>query len=32
MADVSNSKINERSDVKWPNLRVTKIANKNWDT
>ena len=31
MADVSNLKINERSDVEWPNLRVTKILNKNWD-
>ena len=29
MADVSNLKINERSYVEWPNLRVTKIENKN---
>ena len=29
MADVSELKINERSDVEWPNLRVTKIENKN---
>ena len=25
MSDVSNLKINERSNVKWPNLPVTKI-------
>ena len=29
MADVSKLKINERLDVEWPNLRVTKIGNKN---
>ena len=32
MADVSNLKINERSNVERPNLRVTKIANKNWES
>ena len=31
MDDVSDLKINERSDVEWPNLRVTKIENKKWD-
>ena len=30
MADVSNSKSNERSKVKRPKWRVTKIRNKNW--
>ena len=29
MADVSNLKINERSNVERPNLRVTEIGNKN---
>ena len=29
MADVSNLKINERLNVKQPNLRVTKIGNKH---
>ena len=29
MADVSNLKINERSNVERPNLRVTKIGNEN---
>ena len=29
MANILNLKINERSDVEWPNLRVTKIENKN---
>ena len=29
MAKVSNSKINERANVERPNLRVTKIGNKN---
>ena len=29
MADVSNLKINERLDVEWPNLWVTRIENKN---
>ena len=28
MAQVSNMKINERSNVKRPNLRITKIGNK----
>ena len=28
MVDVSNLKINERSDKAWLNLRVTKIGNK----
>ena len=30
MADVSNLKINQSSNVQWPNLQVTKIGNKNW--
>ena len=29
MSDVSNLKMNERSNVKYPNLPVTKIRNKN---
>ena len=29
MADISNLKINERSDIEWLNLRVTKIERKN---
>ena len=29
MADVSNLKINERSNVERSNLRVTRIGNKN---
>ena len=28
MADVSNFEINERSNVEWPNLRVTRIENE----
>ena len=31
MAEISNLKINERSDIEWPNSRVTKIDNKNSD-
>ena len=31
MSDVSNSKINERSNVEQQSLRVTKIENKNWE-
>ena len=31
MADVLNLKINERANVEPPNLRVTKIGNKNWE-
>ena len=31
MADVSNLKINQRSIVERPNLRITKIGNKNWE-
>ena len=31
MAEVSNSKINERSNVKRLNLRVTKRGNGNWE-
>ena len=27
----SNSKITERSNLEWSNLRVTKIGNKNWE-
>ena len=30
MANISNLKINERSNVEWPNLRVTTIENENW--
>ena len=30
MADGSNLKINERWNVERPNLRVSKIENKNW--
>ena len=29
IVDVSNLKINELSNVEWPNLQVTKIGNKN---
>ena len=29
MVDVSNLKINERSNVERPKLRVTKIGNEN---
>ena len=29
MANVSNLKIDERSYVEWPNLRVTEIENEN---
>ena len=29
MAEVSNAKINERSNVQRSNLRITKIENKN---
>ena len=29
MANVSNLRINQRSNVERPNLRVTKIGNKN---
>ena len=29
MADISNLKINERSNVEQPNLRVTTIDNEN---
>ena len=28
MVDVTNLKINERSDEGWPTLRITKIGNK----
>ena len=31
MADVSNLKINEPSNVERLKLRVTKIGNKNWE-
>ena len=31
MVDISNLKINERSNVERPNLRVTEIGNKNWE-
>ena len=31
MADVSNLKINERSNVERPYLWVTKIENENWE-
>ena len=31
MADVSNLKINERSNVELPNLRITKIENESWE-
>ena len=31
MFDVLNLKINERSNVELPNLRVNKIWNKNWE-
>ena len=31
MVDVSNLKINERSNVERPKLRVTKIGNENWE-
>ena len=31
MVCFSNSKINECSNVERPNLRVTKIGNKNWE-
>ena len=30
MADVSNLKINEWSNIERPNLQVTKIGNENW--
>ena len=29
MANISNLKINERSNVEWQNLRVTTIENEN---
>ena len=29
MVDVSNLKINERSNAKLPNIRVTEIENQN---
>ena len=29
MADVSNLRINQRSNVEWPNFRITRIGNKN---
>ena len=29
MVDISNFEMNERSNVEQPNLRVTKIGNKN---
>ena len=31
MADISNFKINERSNIEGLNLRVTKTKNKNWE-
>ena len=31
MADGSDLKINERSNVERPKLRVTEIGNKNWE-
>ena len=31
MADIMNLKINERSNVEQPNLRVTTIDNENWE-
>ena len=31
MADISNLKINERSNVERPNLRDTETGNKNWE-
>ena len=31
MADISNLKINERSNIERPNLRVTEIGDKNWE-
>ena len=31
MADISNLKINERSNIEQLNLRVTTIENENWE-
>ena len=31
MANISNLKINDRSNVERPNLRITTIENENWD-
>ena len=31
MANISNLKINERSNVERPNLQVTTIENENWE-
>ena len=31
MANISNLKINERSNVELPNLQVTTIENENWE-
>ena len=31
MANISNLKINERSNIERPNLRVTTIENENWE-
>ena len=30
MANISNLKIKERSNVEWPNLRVSTVQNENW--
>ena len=31
MANISNFKINERSNVEMPNLRLTTLENENWE-